>query len=202
MTIMHGAARTLGLFLALALATVAVAQGATVELTERVQVAGPVILLGDLGEVRGPADEAAALRSVVIGPAPLPGGERALSVGYLKLRLRRAGIDCGSVEFNGAAEVLVSCAPAVRPAEVAGPMEGAGGDAATTSAPAPVVPRGSAVRLVLDWGALRVTADATTLDAAAVGAFVRLRLAQTGETVTARLIGPGEALMARMEASR
>lgn len=185
--------------MAVALATAVAAQGATVELAERAQIAGPEIRLGDLGEVRGPAEEAEALRAVVIGPAPLPGGARALSVGYLKLRLRRAGIDCSSVRFAGAAEVLVSSTLAPQAAGAADPCR-ADANGVPPATTAPLLPRGSAVRLLLDWGALRVTAEATTLEAAAVGAFVRVRLAQTGETVTARLVGPGEALITRMEA--
>ena len=203
MTMMRGSVlSTSAVALIAALATVSAGHSATIELAVRVQVAGPAIVLGDLAEVRAPATEADTLRAVVIGPAPLPGGERALSVGYLKLRLRRAGIDCGSVSFTGAAQVLVSSAPAQRPAAAvsAGPDAG-GGETGCAMPAAPVVPRGSTVRLVLDWGALRVTADATTLEAAAVGGFVRLRLAQTGETVTARLAGPGEALITRTEAS-
>lgn len=200
MSLRHSVARTVGPLLALALASAGAGRAATIELAERAQVAGTDIRLGHLGAVRGPADEAEALRTVIIGPAPLPGGERTLSVGYLKLRLRRAGINCNSVRFTGAAQVLVSRPPALRPAEAISPIAAGLGEIANPT-PGPVVPRGSAVRLVLDWGALRVTADATTLDPAAVGAFVRLRLAHGGETVTARLVALGEALITRMEAS-
>lgn len=194
-------ASPLGRCVALTLMAAGVGQGATVELADRARVTAPEILLGDLGEIRGTAEEVAALRAVVVGPAPLPAGTRRLSVGYLKLRVRRSGLDCATISFTGAPQVLVSSPPAAPPASAThrGAPADSAGRARVGTPPAATVPRRSTVRLVLDWGAVRIVADATTLQAAPVGALVPLRLTQTGETVTARLIGPGEAIITRPE---
>ncbi len=195
-----GVARISGLALATALAAACVCRAAVIELHERAAIDGDRILLSELGEIAAASDEAEALGRVDIGPAPLPGRERTLTVGYLKMRLRRCGIDCASVTFAGAHEVRVSGPPAAAPLRVepgaddAADVQAGGGEAA----PAPVlVPRGTRVRLAVVCGTVRIVADATTQEKAAVGAIVRVRVAQTRETVTAQLIGPTEALITR-----
>ncbi len=172
-----------------------------IDLHERVQIEGEHILLGQIAQIDAAGERVEELSRVSIGPAPLPGRERRVSVGYLKLRLRRCGIDCGALTFTGADEVIVTGPPAA-----AGMLDTAGiaptlsvassADGAITPGPI-LVPRGTRVRLVVECGAVRVLADTTTLEEAAVGALVRLRVEQTRETVSAQLLSPTQALIAR-----
>ncbi|MGC9320590.1 MAG: hypothetical protein ACP5KN_21335, partial [Armatimonadota bacterium] len=59
------------------------------------------------------------------------------------------------------------------------------------------VRRGSRVRLSVTCGAVRIVAEATTLERAAVGARARLRVEQTRETVVAQLTSATEAVIRR-----
>ncbi len=170
---------------------------AVIELHETVVVTGDRIVLGDLGEISDADEEAQTLAGVDIGPAPLPGRDRTLTVGYLKMRLRRRGIDCADLTFAGARAVLVRAAVPM-PRSAAGDASTDGlSPRAVARPPAIVVPRGAAVQVTVVCGAVRVTADAVTLEEATVGGMVRLRIEQTRETVTARLVGPTAALIDR-----
>ncbi len=170
-----------------------------INLHERVQIDGDRILLGQLADIDAVGERAEALATVSVGPAPLPGRERTLTVGYLKLRLRRCGIDCGALTFTGAEQVTVAGPPAATVAFAPAAGDPSAADAANVpGAPAPiVVPRGTRVRLAVECGAVRVLADATTQEDAAVGALVRLRVEQTRETVSAQLLSPTQALITR-----
>lgn len=185
------------MFLVLAAALMAARAGpaAVIELHETVVVTGERIVLGDLGEISDAGEEAQTLAEVDIGPAPLPGRARALTVGYLKMRLRRSGIDCADLTFVGAGTVRVRAAgPIPRPAAGAAEDDEPAQEAAT---PTPIVPRGAVVQITVRCGAVWVTADATTLEEAPVGGMVRLRIEQTRETVTARLVSSTAALIDR-----
>ncbi|MEA3402916.1 MAG: hypothetical protein U9R79_16875 [Armatimonadota bacterium] len=168
----------------------------TIELPERVQIEGLRITLADLAEIDAPEQRARRLGAIDVGPAPLPGGSRGLTVGYLKMRLRRCGIDCEALTFTGATRVEVARAAA--PPE-GGPRASAEGDA-TEDAPPPeptVVKRGSRVRLSVVCGAVRIIAEATTLERGVVGSRARLRVEQTRETVVGQLTSATEAVIRR-----
>jgi len=193
------AARTI--CLALAALGAAGCRAQVIDLHQRVQIEGDRILLGHLADIDAVGERAEALAQVTVGPAPLPGRERTLTVGYLKLRLRRCGIDCASLTFTGADEVTVTGPPVATVVldPAAGAADPPAGQAeAAPAAPAPIlVPRGTRVRLAVECGAVRVLADATTQAEAAVGALVRLRVEQTRETVSAQLLSPTQALITR-----
>jgi len=57
------------------------------------------VLLRDVAEISGPDRLVADLGGIVIGRAPLPGYTRGIHIGYIKVRLRQAGIDENSVRF-------------------------------------------------------------------------------------------------------
>ncbi|MGD9498193.1 MAG: hypothetical protein AB7Y46_17965 [Armatimonadota bacterium] len=172
-------------------------RAAVINLHECANVAGARIVLAELGAITGAEEEVAALADIDIGPTPLPGRERTLTVGYLKMRLRRCGIDCGSVTFIGSAQVLVSAAPlASDPPAAPAPAASATGAELPATAPV-IVPRGTRVQLAVECGAVRVLADAVTQEQAAVGALVRLRIEHTGEAISARLTAPTQAIMVR-----
>lgn len=194
----HGAA--FGAALSAAPATAA--ETATITLEESVEVTGKRITLDELAEIVGPAQEAEALGTVDVGPAPLPGRDRGLTVGYLKMRLRRGGIDCWAVTFDGAERVQVHRRPEVTPAadgEQASDAEGdAEAGAATAPAPKPiVVERRSRVHLAVVCGAVRILAEATTLEDAVVGEMARMRVEQTREMVYAELTSRTQAVIRR-----
>ena len=82
--------RTICLALA-ALAAVS-CRAEVIDLRERVQIKGERILLGQLADIDAVGERAEALGAVSIGPAPLPGRERTLTVGYLRVLLAISSI--------------------------------------------------------------------------------------------------------------
>jgi hypothetical protein len=153
-----------------------------VTLKEAAEIDSERIELGALATVTAPEADKQMLQMLDVGPAPLPGRSRVLTLGYLKMRMRRWGVDPESVVFAGAAGVEVS-----RPAPIALP---AAPDAEQVSpdpvAPAPepqVVKRGAKLQLVVVCGAVRVVAEAQTLEDGQVGQPVKMRVEQTRQTV-------------------
>ncbi|MGE5578070.1 MAG: flagellar basal body P-ring formation chaperone FlgA [Syntrophothermus sp.] len=70
---------------------------ASVIIPETIQVPGPDLLLGEIGEIQGAPREVELLRKVSLGHAALPGETRRIDAGYLVTRIRQAGIDPGRV---------------------------------------------------------------------------------------------------------
>ncbi len=176
----------------------AVAHGAVVELREQAEVNGARIELGSVAAVSGTEEETARLEALDLGPSPQPGGERSLSLGYLKMRLRRWGVADKDVSFTGASSVQVRRPAAI--IEVTRQQAAPGGtdDAESPQLPSPVVvARGSLVRLAVICGAVRIVAGATTLEDGAVGGVTRMRVTQTRQTVWAELISPTEATLSQ-----
>lgn len=168
----------------------------TITLHECAQVAGERLELGEVAGITGPAEQAEQLAVLDLGPAPLPGQERTLSLGYVKMRLRRWGMSEDRIVFEGAGAVAVSTAVAV----VGPPAGAAGADVVEPGpvAPAPItVRRGSALRLQVTCGGVTILASATTLEDATVGGMVRLRVDQTRQTTWAWLESPSCAILSR-----
>jgi hypothetical protein len=189
---------------ALAIASPATAEGAgdapaTVTLPESVQVGGDALTLARLAEI-APAESAEALGEVAIGPAPLPGDSRRLTRGYLKMRLRRAGVACSEITFAGADTVEVRRAPtpAVTQRPDQGEVEAADPPGARRPAqPLTTVDRGTRVRLIVRCGAVSVGAEAVLLEDGVVGGRTKMRVEQTRETVVAQIVQPSEAVIRR-----
>lgn len=168
----------------------AFAQVTTISLREAICVGGERITLGQIAEIT-PADAAEGLAPLELGPAPLPGGSRSLTVGYLKMRLRHSGVTCGEIAFLGADAVEVR-----RALSPLGPAPGAQDDLETGGSSVPrqvLVPRGTRLRLTVTCGAILIGADATLLDDGFVGGQARMRIEQTRETVVAQIVLPTEA---------
>ncbi len=165
----------------------------TITLCDRVQVAGERLLLGEIAALSG-APEDTQLAAMDLGPAPLPGSERTLTLGYIKMRLRRWGLTEPQVQFAGAAQVTVSSASPAPPSPRSAPATAAP-DQPQTRPPAVTVPRGTALCLVVSCGGVTVVATATTLEDATVGAVVKVRVDQTRHTVWALLESPTQASM-------
>ena len=167
-----------------------------VTLNERAQVSGERLELGEIAEIAGPADRAERLASLDLGPAPLPGRSRTLSLGYVRMRLRRWGLGEPEVVLAGAPEVAISTPPVAAVAPSSATMEPPAVQEAVASPPV-TVKRGSAVRLQVNCGAVTIIAGATTLEDAAVGGMVKLRVDQTRRTTWAKLDSPRHATMTR-----
>ncbi|MFW5866641.1 MAG: hypothetical protein ACOCX2_02420 [Armatimonadota bacterium] len=179
------------------------APSVTVELRESVAVEGDTLRLAQLAQI-APSDRAEALGAIAVGPAPLPGRSRRVSLGYLKMRLRRSGVECSGIEFTGADAVEVRRAPlpGVTRRQAQGEIVAADPPGARqsdqTQPPAPVaVERGTRVRLTVVCGAVSIGAEATLLEAAVVGGPAKMRVEQTRETVVAQIVQPCEAVIRR-----
>ena len=173
---------------------------ATVALRESACVAGDFVTLKEIAEI-APPDRAEVLGAVEVGPAPLPGGSRRVTLGYLKMRLRRSGVECAAIEFAGADAVEVRRAPmpGVTRRQAQGEVEAADPPGARQSAPPPArsVDRGARVRLTVICGAVTVGAEATLLEDAVVGGRAKMRVEQTRETVVAQIVQLSEAVICR-----
>lgn len=83
---------------------------AVVTLRDGAVVTGDDILLGQIAEIEGPDEMVRILTEVVVGRAPLPGKERAISIGHVEVRLRQVGISTRDVEVrtdNGERRITV-----------------------------------------------------------------------------------------------
>lgn len=78
-----------------------------VTLPESVNVYGPDLLLGTIGEITGPPELIAQVTAINAGAAPRPGSSRRLTKGQIEVRLRQGGLDLSKIEFRGAATVQV-----------------------------------------------------------------------------------------------
>lgn len=179
---------------------------AVVELRESAHLDEERIVLGRVAEIEAvaaPTGEAAEegvpltelLAEIDLGPAPLPGDSRRLTAGYIKMRLRRSGVNCGDLTFEGADAVRVH-RPAPTAPEAAASVEGEDAQGGAVEAPPPVeVRRGARLHLTVAHGAVVIGAEATLLEDAVVGGRARLRVHQTRETVIAQIVGPTEAVI-------
>lgn len=170
----------------------------SVELRPAATVSAGAVLLADIAVVEPPA-AAGELATVEIGPAPLPGGSREFAAGYVRLRLRRAGVDLKGVAFRGAERVSVSRQAPPPPAEAAAEAEPSEplrqtADAAPTADDLPPSPaaavklrRGTIFKLVLSTGGLSVEALGELMMPCAVGQIGKFRVAETRALVAAQL---------------
>lgn len=94
-------------------APVAVAAGdgtpIVITVKEEAQVAGPKILLGDIATITGaPGPVEDEIKRIEIGPAPIVGYKRTVSLASVKIHMRQAGVDLSQVTFEGAGSVAVA----------------------------------------------------------------------------------------------
>jgi len=171
------------------------ALGATIiELSKAAEITSDRIELGALATVTGPEQASERLRSLDIGPAPLSGRSRVLTLGYLKMRIRRWGFAPEEMVFIGSKQVEVS--RAVQPAAGVQPVAGDASPESPVPAQAPAtVKRGARVQLAVECGAVRILAEATTLEDGVVGQPVRMRVEQTRQTLWATLLSRSQATL-------
>ncbi len=183
----------------------------SVQLRPAATVSAGAVLLADIAVVEPPA-AAGELATVEIGPAPLPGGSREFAAGYVRLRLRKAGVDLKGVAFRGAERVSVSrqapppTAATAATAEPSEPLRQTA-DAAPTAPTADELPpppaaavklrRGTIFKLVLSTGGLSLEALGELMMPCAVGEIGRFRVAETRALVAAQLTSASTAEVIR-----
>ncbi len=79
----------------------------TIALRETAEVSAPTITLGDIAQITAPEESTGTLGAVVIGPSPLPGLSRSITIGYIKVRLRQNALDPNRMTFGDVDEVTV-----------------------------------------------------------------------------------------------
>ncbi|MCA9053176.1 MAG: flagellar basal body P-ring formation protein FlgA [Planctomycetaceae bacterium] len=86
--------------------------GATIQLVERVEVAGPIIHLADLIETEG-VDERLSqrLREIDLAAESVEAGSQRIDRRLIELRLRLAGIDTETITLTGPQEVVIDANP-------------------------------------------------------------------------------------------
>ncbi|HPG66638.1 MAG TPA: flagellar basal body P-ring formation chaperone FlgA [Candidatus Hydrogenedentes bacterium] len=75
----------------------------TIVLRDEAYVKGPNVVLGDVAEVQG--EYAAVLEQVEVASAALPGDSCRLNASIVEARVKRAGVPCESLDFQGARAV-------------------------------------------------------------------------------------------------
>ncbi len=165
-----------------------------IELSDTACIASDRIELGALATVTAPEQARERLQDLDMGPAPLAGRSRILTLGYLKMRIRRWGFAPEAMTFTGSEQVEVS--RAAQPAPGVQAVAGEPSPESPLPAPAPAtVKRGARVQLAVECGAVRILAEATTLEDGLVGQPVRMRVEQTRQTIWAMLLSRSQATL-------
>jgi hypothetical protein len=154
-----------------------------ITLRPTVQVSAATVLLSDVAQVT-PAEAAQALAGAELGPAPTPGTARTFTAGYVKVRLRRAGVNLRATVFQGE-QCMVSRAAG---SSAQAPVSTMSGSEAAAGAMSPDVRIGGKVTLVVRLGGLQITTEAEALNACVVGQEALFRVRDTRATVKARLL--------------
>ena len=126
----------------------------------------------------GEATMRTRMAAVPVGRLPLPGGTRRLAWGDVALKLRQVGFHPDKDALHvGAEQISVTVAPDAAPA----PEGVAAGESPSPSAPpslgtggAVLVHRGDAVTILVQSGALTVTARGVARDGGGAGATIRV----------------------------
>ena len=166
-----------------AASSVAEGEALTVTLPENAVVTAGDVLLGQIAQITGPEEQAEKLAAVSIGPAPLAGYQRPITIGLVSLRMRRAGWNPDEVAFAGAQKMTLTT-PGYLPAQ---------SPTAQSEIPHPrqiLVRRGDAVRIVLVYKAITITATGQTLADAAQDEIVQVRMTGSRHTTYAMVTGP------------
>jgi hypothetical protein len=183
--------------LRLPLATLLMALAATTVLAQDPQpivtlradaaVATTEVLLGQVADIQAGPEITARLQAISLSSSPLPDRTRAITAGYIRMRLRRFGFDPGQVDLRGETVVVRRTGTP----EVA--VEGARPEA-TSNQPA-LVRQGQLVDVEVRCGGVTVRTAGVACRDGAAGELIDLRLEKLNRTVPARVTGPGRATL-------
>jgi hypothetical protein len=131
-------------------------------------------LLGDISDISGGSAELRdKLSKIEVGRAPLDSYVRHLNLGDVALKLRQNGINPNrDVDLTGAQDIAVSDAPhpvTVKTAASITTLPQAGGAAPAPEAAAVVIKKGDPITIVVQDGALTITAVGQSREDGAVG---------------------------------
>ena len=157
-----------------------------------VTVNTPEVSLGQAATIQAAPDMAAKLAAISLGSAPVAGSGRTIESGYVKLRLRRYGIDPATVNLQGQ-RVMVQ-GPAIAGTTPAGLARHG---AASGSPDQPLmVKRNQLVELQIQCGGVVVHTNGRAQSDAANGELVKIWLEDSCLSLIARVTGPAEATCA------
>lgn len=162
----------------------------TVQLRAEATVQAPEVLLGQVSEIVAAGELREKLAGVSLGSGPVAGTQRVIDAGYIRLRLRRFGIDPAGVDLQGQ-QVTVS-ASAVAHGPLA-PQVAPAGQGGAPDVAAPLVKRGQSVEVRVQCGGVIIFTTGRALMDAAAQELVKITLQDSNRTLTARVTGPAEA---------
>lgn len=163
-------------------------------------VDAPEVLLGQIADVQAPAELSAKLAQVSLGSGPVAGAQRTIEAGYVKLRLRRFGIDPASIDLRGE-RVTVASAKAggeqVAPSSGVTALGARIGTApraglAVADAQPPLVKRNQLVEVLVQCGGVIIHANGRAMADATEGELIKVILEGNSRSLVARVTGPGE----------
>ena len=172
-----------------------------VRLKAEAEVRGEMVRVADVAVVEGSEEAKARIGEVVVGPSPLPGEARMISAGYVKLRLRKAGVGLEDVRVEGD-WVKVRGGPhppALLPrreegtaTSPPGPLSTEWRGGGTTAARgAGMVKRGEAVEVWVRAGGIVIKTGGRAVSEGLIGDVVSVRVDQTQTIVSGVVIGKG-----------
>ncbi len=160
---------------------------ATVRLKEEAEVGEGPVRLGQMAEIEADEQLGTRLAQVNLGLAPPSGSMRVITQGYIRLRLRRAGIEPSRLVFAGAERVMIQ-QPGPKITE--GPKRV--GAASGPDPPAAVLERGDRVVVVVRCGVVEVRAQGQSRGRGGVGDMIEVRILGTNKTAQACIVSSSE----------
>ncbi len=92
------------------------AEGTCLTLKASVVVDQDAVRLSDIGSLRGPSkSQLQSLGATVVAKSPQPGQTRLVSIDYVRIRLRQAGVDTGALIYKGPQDVRIARRAATLP---------------------------------------------------------------------------------------
>lgn len=177
---------------------------AVVSLHDQAVVAAGHVTLGDVAQVTGAAATIDRLAAVSLGSAPVAGRERRISAEFVRLRLRRYGMDPENIVLEGDGVVVqreeavpVLSRVAARPNGVRGalhiPRAADSIPAPTANEPAPpLVSRNQPVGISVVCGGVVIYNRGRVLEEGRAGDIVTVRLDGASHSLQAVVSGPGQ----------
>lgn len=161
-----------------------------VALRAEVTLRAPEVLLGQVSDIAAAGELREKLAAVSLGSGPVAGTQRVIDAGYIRLRLRRFGIDPAGVELQG--ERVTVTAPAAQRSPL--PQKAASGRTdGPREAAMPLVKRGQLVEVRVQCGGVIIHATGRALMDAGDQEMVKISLEGSNRGITARVTGPAAA---------
>lgn len=164
---------------------------AVVTLRAEASVATADVLLGQVADIQATSEMTARLHGVSLSSSPLPDRTRSIEAGYIKLRLRRFGVDPAQVDLRGETVVVHrSGMPQIATAQAAAEAT------ADTASPQPALIRqGQLIDVEVRCGGVIVRTTGVACRDGAAGELIDLRLEKLNRKLPGRITGAGRVLL-------